>query len=59
MPIKGGRYRVKTTLTGKKVRLHFTKGGEVDEAVNLHTKAKHTQAEFKADKKRKVKRGKA
>lgn len=58
MPIKGGRYRVKTTSTGKKVRLHFTEDGTVNEAVNLKTKAKHTPAEFKADKKRKARREK-
>ena len=58
MPIKGGKYRVKTTATGKKVRLHFTEDGEVNEAVNLKTKAKHTSAEFTKDKKRKAGRGK-
>jgi hypothetical protein len=35
MPRSGGRYRVKTTKTGKKVRLHFGRGGKVDEAVRL------------------------
>ena len=57
MPIKGGKYRVRTTGAGKKVRLHFTKGGEVDEAVNLKSGAKHTKEEFKAD--RRVKRSKS
>lgn len=56
MPIKGGKYRVRTTEAGKKVRLHFTAGGNADEAVNLKSGAKHTKEEFKAD--RKVKRGK-
>ena len=51
MPIKGARYRVKTTKTGKKVRLAF-KEGEVVEAKNLETGAKHTPAEFKADRKK-------
>lgn len=58
MPIKGGRYRVKTTESGKKVRLHITKSGEVDEAVNMKTGARHTKAEFQADTKRKARRGK-
>lgn len=59
MPIKGGgRYRVKTTSKGEKVRLHFTKAGNVDEAVNLKTKARHTSEEFQADKKRKAQREK-
>jgi hypothetical protein len=36
MPIpRGGRVRVKTTKTGKKIRLTFTKGGEVVEAKRL------------------------
>ena len=49
MPIPGGgRYRVKTTDTGKKVRLHFGGSGLVDEAKNLKTGATHTPAEFTA-----------
>ncbi len=60
MPIPGARFRVKTTKTGKKVRLAF-KDGEVVEAKNLKTGAVHTQEEFAADKakrkKRKTKRG--
>lgn len=52
MPLgKGVRYRVKTTESGKKVRLAF-KGGEVIEAKNLKTGATHTPAEFAADRKR-------
>lgn len=50
MPIKGARYRVKTTKGGKKVRLAF-KGGEVVEAKNLETGATHTPSEFKKDRK--------
>ena len=57
MPLEGKvRYRVKTTKTGKKIRLAF-RDGEVVEAKNLKTGAKHTEAEFKADKlRRKVKK---
>jgi hypothetical protein len=51
MPVGPGRYRVKTT-DGKKIRLHFTPGGTVDEAKNLKTGATHTPAEFKADRAR-------
>ena len=54
MPIKGAKYRMKK---GSNVRLAF-KGDEVVEAKNIKTGAVHTQEEFKADKKRKVKRGK-
>jgi len=51
MPIPGGgRYRVMTTKTGKKVRLHFTPGGRVNEAKNLATRATHTPAEFARDR---------
>jgi hypothetical protein len=53
MPVGKGRYRVKTTKSGKKVRLHFTPGGKVNEAKNLKTGATHTPAEFKRDRKRK------
>ena len=52
MPVGPGRFRVVTTATGKKVRLHFTKGGTVNEAKNLETGATHTPAEFAADRKR-------
>jgi hypothetical protein len=52
MPTGPGRFRVTTTPTGKKVRLHFTPSGKVNEAVNLKTKASHTPAEFKADRKK-------
>lgn len=57
MPIPGGgKYRVKTTKTGKKIRLHFTRGGRVNEAKNLKTGAVHTPAEFKADRLHKAKK---
>lgn len=50
MPLGPGvRYRVKTTGSGKKVRLAF-KGKQVIEAKNLKTGATHTPAEFKADR---------
>lgn len=51
MPIKGAKYRVKTTKSGKKIRLAFKKG-EVVEAKNLESGATHTPKEFKADKKK-------
>lgn len=48
MPVSpGGRYRMKNG-----VRLHFTKGGQVDEAKNMQTGATHTPAEFKAMRKK-------
>lgn len=50
MPLKGKvRYRVKTTKSGKKVRLAF-RDREVVETKNLKTGAKHTESEFKADR---------
>lgn len=51
MPTGPGRFRVKTTKSGEKVRLHFTPSGAVNEAKNLKTGATHTAAEFKADRK--------
>jgi hypothetical protein len=56
MPIKGAKYRVVTTKSGKKVRLAWSHG-EVVEAKNIKTGATHTPAEFKEDK-RKAKRRK-
>ena len=50
MPIPGARYRVKTTKSGKKIRLAFKGQGKVVEAKNLKTGATHTPAEFKAGK---------
>jgi len=55
MPLSGGKYRVTTTSSGKRVRLHFTKGGTVNEAKNLDTGKTHTPAEFRADRKRRKK----
>lgn len=49
MPIPGARYRVKTTDTGKKIRLAF-RGKSVVEAKNLATGATHTPSEFAADR---------
>lgn len=51
MPLgKNIRYRVKTTPSGAKIRLAFTKGGEVMEAKNLDTGATHTPQEFAEDR---------
>ena len=48
MPMSGGgRYRMKDGM-----RLHFTKGGKVNEAKNMATGAMHTASEFKRDRKR-------
>ena len=58
MPIPGAKYAVKTTKTGKKIRLAFDKSGEVVETKNLKTGATHTPAEFAADKKKAAKKGK-
>jgi hypothetical protein len=55
MPIPGAKYRVETTRSGKKIRLAF-KNSKVVEAKNLKTGKTHTQAEFKADVKKKLKR---
>lgn len=55
MPLKGVRYRVVTTKTGKKVRLAFRGKGNVVEAKNLKTGKVHTPAEFKADRARAAK----
>lgn len=53
MPFKSGNYATIITKTGKKVRLHFTKSGKVNEAKNLVTGATHTPKEFAADRKKK------
>lgn len=51
MPVsEGGRYRMVTTKTGKKIRLHFKKSGGVDEAKNLESGETHTPKEFMNDK---------
>jgi hypothetical protein len=57
MPIKGARYRVKTTKSGKKVRLAF-RDDEVVEAKNMKSGETHTPEEFAEDKKRKKKKSK-
>ena len=49
MPLRGVRYRVKTTKSGEKVRLAF-RGNQVVEAKNLETGATHTPAEFAQDR---------
>ena len=46
MPLKGVRYRVRTTKTGKRVRLAFRGKGTVVEAKNMTTGATHTPSEF-------------
>lgn len=51
MPLKGVRYRVKTTKSGKKVRLAF-RGNKVVEAKSLITGKTHTQREFTRERKR-------
>jgi len=57
MPVsKGGKYAVTTTKSGKKIRLHFSPAGTVDEAKNLHSGKTHTSAEFAADKKKSSKK---
>jgi hypothetical protein len=56
MPIGPGKYRVITTSSGEKIRLHWTPGGKVNEAKNLKTGATHTPAEFKADAKKRAAR---
>ncbi len=58
MPVGKGRYRVVTTASGEKVRLHFTTGGKVNEAKNLRTGATHTPKEFREDEKKRKKKGK-
>ena len=52
----GTRYRVKTTKSGKKVRLAFKKGtNTVLEAKNLKTGETHTPAEFVSERTRRKK----
>lgn len=58
MPVpKGTRYAMKKTKKGM-VRLAFNKTGKVIEAKNMMSGKKHTMAEFKADAKKKAKKGK-
>lgn len=55
MPLpKSTRYAMKKTSKGM-VRLAFSPKGKVIETKNMKTGKKHTQAEFKADKKRRRK----
>ena len=56
MPLpKNISYRVKTTSSGKKVRLAFN-DGKVIEAKNLKSGETHTPSEFANDRKRKAKK---
>lgn len=52
---KGTKYAVKKTSKGP-VRLAFNKSGKVIEAKNMKSGKIHTQAEFKADKKKSSKK---
>lgn len=56
MPVGEGRFRVKTTKRGKKIRLHFTSGGIVNEAKNLKSGEIHTPAEFRTDRRKRKKK---
>ena len=58
MPVGPGKYRVITTSSGEKIRLHWTPSGKVNEAKNLRTGKVHTPAEFKADAKKRAARKK-
>lgn len=58
MPVGKGKYRMVTTKSGKKMRLHFTPSGRVNEAKNMKTGATHTPAEFRADRKKRTSRKK-
>lgn len=52
MPLgKDVRYRVKTTSSGRRVRLAF-RGSQVVEAKNIDSGATHTPSEFAADRRR-------
>lgn len=52
----GTRYRVKTTKTGKKVRLAFKKGtNTILEAKNIKTGETHSPGEFATERKRRKK----
>lgn len=56
MPVGPGKYRVTTTKSGEKVRLHFTPSGKVNEAKNLKTGATHTPQEFAKDREKAAKK---
>lgn len=56
MPVPAGaRFRI-VTREGQKIRLAFVGKGTVVEAKNLRTGATHTPSEFKADRKRRLRR---
>tara|TARA_R110000868_G_scaffold77667_1_gene222272 strand:- start:74 stop:262 length:189 start_codon:yes stop_codon:yes gene_type:complete len=55
MPVGPGKYRVITTSSGEKVRLHWTPGGKVNEAKNLRSGETHTPKEFREDEKKRKK----
>lgn len=52
MPLGPGRYRVKTTKSGAKIRLHFTPSGKVDEAKRLAKSVRRTLKKRKAPARR-------
>ena len=55
MPVPNrARFRVKTTESGKKIRLAFVGKGRVVEAKNLKTGATHTPAEFAKERRRRT-----
>lgn len=55
MPVGPGKYRV-VRRGGQNIRLHFGPNGDVNEAVNMATGARHTPKEFAADEKRRKQR---
>ena len=57
MPLsQAARYRVHTTPKGEKIRLAFAKGtNRVIEAKSLSSGKVHTEAEFKADRRKTAK----
>lgn len=58
MPVgKGTKYAMKPLKGGGFERLAFGKGGTVIEAKNMKTGKTHTPAEFKADRKKKQRKG--
>jgi len=59
MPVSKGKYAMKKLKNGTEMRLHFNKSGKVDEVKNMKTGAKHTKAEFAADRKKVAKRKKS
>ena len=57
MPLKGARYRVKTTASGKKVRLAFKGKGRVVEAKKTSLKGKGANRTLKGTDKRRPSKG--